>query len=242
MNVHLGRRFAPDPRDRRFLMRDQLDPLREQYFPKGIPPGSRHYRPGPVLNQGATGTCVAHGWTAKANAAPIMQALPMTPFALYRSIVLLDEWSDNDSEATAPDADLQNGTSVRAGAKAMQQLGLLKQYLWADSVEDVRAWHLAGFGGVVLGINWTSAMFTPDHLSYIGDPEGGHCIVTTGWNDSVTHNGRKVRAVRFQNSWSAGWGQGGRAWIEEGDLAKLLADQGEACAATELKRVAVPTL
>src|SRR5215207_1233815 len=92
-----GRRDAPDERDRGFAMRRVLDPLRVDFFPAGIPTGARHYFSGPILDQGATGTCVAHGWTAKVHAAPIMQKMTVTPYNFYRKIVMVDEWSDNDS-------------------------------------------------------------------------------------------------------------------------------------------------
>jgi hypothetical protein len=159
-----------------------------------------------------------------------------SPFALYRRIVLADPWPENDREATAPDHGLAYGTSVRAGVKALQQLGLVRNYLWAERVEDVRAWHLAGFGGVVLGINWTSEMFDPDSdgvLRYRGTVEGGHAIKTTGWKDDFTVGGRTTPAVRILNSWSRTWGEAGRAWILLDDLARLLADGGECCAAVE---------
>lgn len=158
------------------------------------------------------------------------------PFDLYRKIVQVDEFSDNDAEATAPDAQLQLGTSVRAGAKYLQSAGHIKQYLWAESVEDIRAWQLAGFGGIVLGINWTEQMFEPDHqgvIRYTGSVVGGHCIKTRGWKDNFEYQGSTVRACRIQNSWGTSWGDHGFAWIIEKDLVQLLADQGEACAAVE---------
>jgi hypothetical protein len=236
----LGRRHAPDVRDANFPMRLMLDPLREQFFPRGLPEGTRHYRPGPRLDQGKTGTCIAHGWTGKVMGAPIMQRVPMTPYDLYRQIVQVDEWPDNDHEATAPDTGLQLGTSVRAGAKVLQRLGLISNYLWAESVEDVRAWHLAGFGGCVIGVSWSRDMFRTDpdgFISYTGQVDGGHCVYTTGWNDHVKHHGQFTRAVRFQQSWTLPWGDkgSGRAWISEADLAKLMVDDGEVCAAVEVR-------
>lgn len=236
--MKLGRLIAPDARDRDFPMRLMLDPLREQFFPSGLPEGSRHYSPGAVLDQGETGTCVAHGWTSRANGAPIKQTLPYSPYDLYRRIVAIDEWTQNDFEAGAPDASLQFGTSVRAGAKVLQDLGYLKQYLWAESAEDVRAWHLAGFGTNVFGVWWHTGMIQADTQGFIrptGVKEGGHCIVTTAWNDKVRWNGRRVRACRIQNSHGRQFGQNGRAWIEMDDLHKLLTDQGESCAPVEVK-------
>lgn len=233
-----GRLHAPDSRDAAFPMRLMLDPIREVAFPRGIPEGTRHYNTGPILNQGATGTCVAHGWTSKANGAPIMQPTGLHPYDLYRKIVLVDEWRENDREATAPNGQLQSGTSVRAGAKVLQSMGLLQSYLWAESVDDVRAWHLAGKGGIVLGTTWKSDMMKVDSdgfVSYTGRDEGGHCYVTKGWSDTVKRGGRKVRAARCQQSWGDKWGQKGFFWFSEEDLAKAIADYGEACAATEVR-------
>lgn len=235
-----GRRFIPDARDKRFPMRLALDPLRDLAFPHGIPPGARSYRPGPVLNQGRTGTCVAHGWTGKVHAGPVMQPMPLTPFDFYRLVVTLDEYDDNDSEATAADADLQSGTSVRAGAKAAQKLGLIKNYLWAESVDDMRAWHLVGKGGMVVGITWKSNMMQTDSdgfITFTGQNEGGHCVHTITWDDNRKHNGRIVRAAKIQQSWGLPWGDRGTgvAWMEEDDWAKAIQDDGEFCAATEIR-------
>lgn len=235
-----GRLYTPDARDRNFPMRLMLDPIREAAFPRGIPPGTRHYNPGKILNQGSTGTCVAHGWAAKVHGAPIMQPLPMSVYDFYRKVVLADEYSDNDSEAVAPDSGLQFGTSVRGGAKAAQALGLIMSYLWATSVDDARAWHLIGRGGLVLGITWKSDMMETDSdgfINFTGTVEGGHCVCTTGWSDTVRHNGQLVRAVRIQQSWGTPWGDEGtgRCWMSEDDLAKAIADDGEVCAATEVR-------
>lgn len=233
-----GRRHVVDTRDLNYPMRLLLDPLQANYFPHGLAPGTRHYRTGPIWEQGHTGTCVEHGWRAKASAAPIMQAVPLPHYDLYRKIVLVDEFPDNDSEATAPDDQLQAGTSVRAGAKVLQTMGMVKNYVWAGSVEDIRAWHLAGFGGVVLGTSWQADMMNTDTQGFVsatGSVVGGHCYASCGWNDRVKHNGRTVPALRCQNSWGAEWGQAGFFWIEQDDLVKLMQDSGEACAAVELK-------
>jgi hypothetical protein len=233
----LGRRYAEDARDEAYPMRLRLDPLREQFFPRGIPEGVRHYRPSSVLDQGRTGTCVGHAWASRLRGAPIMQGHP-GPFTLYRQFILVDEWAQNDREALLPDEQLQFGTSVRAGAKVCQSLGYVSNYLWAESTEDVRAWHLANFGSVVLGVNWTSDMMRTDasgFIHYTGRVEGGHAVVTTGWNDRLRYNGRIVQAVRCQNSWGTGWGQQGRFWLLRDDLERLIADRGEACAPTEVR-------
>lgn len=238
-NRGFGRLPAPDERDKQFPMRALLDPLRATAFPRGIPPGTRHYWSGPILDQGSTGTCVAHGWTAKINAAPIMQRLPMSTFDLYRRIVKVDEWPENDNEANLPDGQLQSGTSVRAGAKILTELGMAKSYVWAQSAEDVRAWILGGFGGVVIGIWWKEDMMETDadgFIHYTGAKSGGHCVYLNGWNDSAEKaDGTVIAAARGQNSWGRNWGQNGRFWLPMTDLDAAIKEDGEACALTETK-------
>jgi hypothetical protein len=237
---HFGRLVAYDARDQNFPMALRLDPLIAEHFPNGLPEGVRQYRAGRVLNQGPTGTCGAHAGTCRLMSGPIMQPLPqgLTPFDFYRRIVLNDEWTENDHEATAPLSGLQFGTSTRAVLKTGQDLGCFPNYLWARSAEDIRGWHLAGFGGGLLGIWWRSEMFEPDSegfVSYAGSREGGHLVCTTMWNDRRRHNGRIVRAVRIQNSWGASWGQGGRCWMEYDELQTALGDEGEFGAPTEVR-------
>jgi C1A family cysteine protease len=233
-----GRLHAPDPRDAGFKMRGILDPLKAQFFPQGLPDGVRHYVSGAVLNQGNTGTCVAHGMAAKISASPIMQPLPMSVFDFYRRCVATDEWQDNDHEVRAADHALQSGTSVRAAAKVGKAIGLIKEYRWADSAEDVRGWMLSGFGGIILGINWKNQMMDTDSegfIHYAGPIEGGHCVYLNGWSDRVKHRGKYVRAARGQNSWGSNWGQKGRFWIPMDDLDASIADDGEASAMIEIK-------
>lgn len=230
-----GRLFAPDARDRRFTLGPALASALE-FFPKGIPEGSRHFFSGAVKNQHNTGTCVAFGTGAKINAAPIMQPLPMSEYDFYRGIVSRDEWRENDHEASAPDSGLQSGTSVRASAKYAQELGLIEEYRWAEDVEQGRAFILIGLGGLVGGFTWKSNMMDTDSegfVSFTGQTVGGHCIYINGWNDRVKRGGRYVRAARAQNSWGTNWGQQGRFWILEDDLQKMIADDGELCAMLE---------
>lgn len=235
-----GRRIAPDPRDNNFPFRLTLDPLREQFFPRGLPPGTRHYRQAAVLDQGETATCVAYAWCGWAYGAPLMTkpAVLPTPYNLYREIVAIDEWDDNDHEATAPDHALQSGTSVRAGVKILRKRGHVASYLWTHDVEDIRAWHLAGLGGVVLGTLWTTGMDKPVDgiLRGSGRVLGGHAYKTAGWSDTLKvrySTLRTVRAARVLNSWGRSWAQSGRAWLPEDDLQLLLDEDGECCAAVE---------
>src|SRR4051794_17594484 len=72
-----------------------------------------------VLDQGETGTCVGHGWRGWYENEPTLHldGEGRDAFAIYRQAVLLDGDPSNDADATAPVAQLQAGSSVRAGAK-----------------------------------------------------------------------------------------------------------------------------
>jgi len=218
-----GRLPAPDARDRQYPMRAALRPV--------ALPAQRYYATGPQLplDQGQTGTCVAHAWTGFLLAAPMMDKSVPSAFDTYRGLVLEDEFPENDVEALLPNAQLQYGSSVRGGAKYFQSQGRLKSYVWASGVEDMRRWLLGGFGTVVLGTEWHWNMSELDrayraHLG--GGIAGGHAYLCIGYSTPK-------KMFRCLNSWGPTFGAHGRFWIHQDDMAILLAAQGEAAAAVE---------
>jgi hypothetical protein len=229
----LGRVYKPDPRDKMFLMARKLAPAH-----KVAVPTSKLWAIGSVhLDQGDTGTCVGHGWKNFSRCAPLQVTAKNAPgpFDIYRKAVLLDEWPENDGEATAPESDLQGGTSVRAGAKAMTQFGRLKSYLWAFDLQTMLQFLLTR-GPVVLGTNWYDSMFDTDKNGIVkitpqAQIAGGHCYLARGADT-------KRMLIRFCNSWSNGWGKGGDAYMSFADAERLIHEEGEACTAVEQKLVA----
>jgi hypothetical protein len=215
-----GRLPAPDDRDLGYRARSLLD--------LAPPPTAtrRYYRTGPVLDQGPYGICVGAAWRQWLSSALLMTRTGPDMTTIYREAILIDEWTDNDNDAT----DMQFGTSIRAGAKALKARGhLLTDYRWATTADDVRDWLLAGLGTVVVGTLWTRDMLDPDRHGFIrptGPGVGGHAYLIVGYSDDRD-------AFRLVNSWSADWGQGGRAWVRSADLQTLLTYDGEACMAVE---------
>jgi hypothetical protein len=206
---------APDPRDGGFPLRaliPSVTPVRV----------SRMYSGGPILDQGDTSECVAFAWKQWLDSAPIkdLQAQPPDPLAIYSSAQALDEW------AGAP----HDGTSVRAGAKVIQNLHRLGSYRWSTSADDVRL-YLLTTGTVVFGTSWYSGMWETSpggFLKVSGSVVGGHAFLCVGYS--------QLRgAFRFCNSWGRAWGDHGRFWLSGEDVQRLLDEQGEACAGVEVR-------
>jgi hypothetical protein len=216
----LGRRKAKDSRDYNYLLRSMV-PLAE------VKPKTKHWTLFHLpLDQGNTGTCVGHAWKHWMLTAPTIRTradVEPRAFTIYRSACQYDPWPQND------DGDPEWGTSVRAGAKALQSRGFLDTYGWAFTVEDAIAW-LVSSGPLVFGTNWTRDMFKPDakgFVRYTGPVAGGHAYCAVGWSE-------QRGAMRFVNSWSSAWGQKGRFWMDGETVEQLLVDDGEACTAVEL--------
>lgn len=221
MRPGLGRIHAPDARDAAFPLRALL--------PATPSARSRRYwhANGWWGDQGATSQCVAYAWTHYLEDGPVTQNAPRTPPVvqpawLYDEAKLVDEWPGVDYD----------GTSVRAGAKVLQALGYLAAYHWAANVREILE-ALLEVGPVVMGTNWYEGMFEPDESGIVaveGALAGGHAYVLDGVNRSASGG-----LVRLKNSWGRGWGTHGFAWLHVDDLARLLAEDGEACLATEVR-------
>lgn len=221
----LGRRAVMDARDVRHPMRMLLD---------GDPtpiPERRSYRLGPRIDQ-ASLTCPYHdacirerpfavgcAWRAWLAAEPVRMRTDLTPVRLYHEARSLDEWAGQDYA----------GTSVRAGVKALDRLGLVAEYHWAETADDVLRWLLLGRGTVVVGSDWHEGMFEPDEKGLLrptGRVVGGHAYL-------LYRADRARGLIGVCNSWGAGWGRNGTALMEMATLDRLLRDGGEACAAVE---------
>lgn len=217
MNKGLGRIYAPDERDW-LLAAVAVEPVAEP-----ITRRRPFYHTGSTLDQGPHPTCVGHAWRQWLSSARLMTRSGPGAVEIYQAAQKADEW---DGEGYA-------GTSVRAGAKVLQAGGHIKSYLWAYDVESMREWIVSGMGTIVLGTNWYRGMMQPDQRGYIvpgGSSVGGHAYLCVGYSP-----GRA--AFRIINSWSSQWGENGRAWIDQQDMAGLLAQQGEACMAVERRAV-----
>lgn len=132
--------------------------------------------------------------------------------ALYEEAKRWDPWPGEDYA----------GTSTDAPFRVLRNRGVIPGWQWLFGIEEAKEW-LIHYGPVSFGTNWYNNMFYPDSKGYIhpgGGLAGGHAY-------RCVYYSPKDRRFRIVNSWSRGWGQSGRAWIAEDDMASLLADQGE---------------
>lgn len=226
----LGRLHAPDERDRRFLLMDH--PVAQAVVKVVAKTWAFFSKP---LDQGNTGTCVGFGWKHRLMALPVERPKDAKPsaFDIYDAAILVDEFPDNDH-----DTDRQMGTSVRAGAKVLQAMGLLTEYSWITSAEEAARWiggkdasgQYVG-GPVVIGVNWYDSMFQTDPegiLEVSGQVAGGHCVCINRYLP-----GRGLFGG-IQN-WALPWGihGSGHFYLKAEDLDRLLKEDGEGCTPTE---------
>jgi hypothetical protein len=173
----------------------------------------------PVLDQGQTGHCVGFGGAQWGNTLPVDDK-----YANADGDAIYYECKVIDGEPLAED-----GSDVRSLAKALQARGRLGSYAFAATVDESCAWVMQ-HGPVIWGTDWRASMFTPDAQGFVtlaGAVAGGHCYAQVGYDPAAD-------ALKFVNSWGAGWGQNGRFLMRKADAVALFASQGEALAATEL--------
>lgn len=218
-----GRHYLPDKRDREFLFQAEKTPRVRRYWDDTLWWG----------DQGKTPMCVGYAWAHWLTCRPAVYYLD--PAGIYDFAQRIDEREGTDYD----------GTSVRAGAKALRRLGLITSYHWATNLDDLINGILT-VGPVVVGTNWYEYMTKVDKRGFIhprGRLLGGHAYLISGVNVPA-------KKFRIKNSWGRGWGAikrrypgPGRAVISFDDMELLLKRRGEACIAIQkkamLKRAAI---
>jgi hypothetical protein len=173
-------------------------------------------------DQGPYPHCVGYAWAHYIEDSPMTHPKAgshVDPTLLYQAAQLIDEWPGEDYD----------GTSVRAGAKVLQRMGLIGEYLWAWSADAIARTVLEQ-GPVIMGTDWHEGMFRPDlkgRITPTGSVVGGHAYIINGYN-------AKTKLFRIKNSWSQQWAKKGRAYIHFNDLQLLLQNGGEACMTQEI--------
>ena len=196
----------------------------------------RVWTPGPLLDQGQEGHCVGFGCGGEYGATPVKGKVDNT--------IAHGFFAEAQRVDRAEGRNYSDGATVLAGCKAMQRLGLISAYRWCFSIDDVID-ALLRHSPVVIGINWYSDMYQTDPSGLVhvgGSLVGGHCIYVHGWWPN--HFSFRDDMFVWQNSWGNEYGMKdaagiptGRGFIRKADLARLLAEDGEAVVFTD-RRVA----
>lgn len=216
-----GRIESPDDRDKLFPVSAVL---------ASVPPGLTQkywWADGWWGDQGTTSECTAYSWMHWVEDGPVVQdhsnrpPKPLiAPKELYTEAQKRDPW----------EGEAYDGSSVRAVAKCLLDLGVISTYRWATNVQDVVNTVLT-LGPMVVGTKWYGNMNEPGSNGVMrlgGRSMGGHAYVINGVDT-------QKNMFRIKNSWGKRWGKEGFAFISIDDFDKLLADGGEACIAFENK-------
>ncbi len=214
----LGRIYSPDDRDLNYPL-SALLPQKATNITRRMWRSSTYWG-----DQGSASQCVAYAWVHWIHHAPLTfpgKNPVINQTELYKEAQKIDEWPGENYD----------GTSVRAGAKLLQDRGFISSYHWGMSTAELYA-AVLNIGPVVVGSNWLSGMDTPDSNGFIkaiGWPRGGHAYLICGID-------MKKKYVRIKNSWGKNWGIGGYAYISFDDIEYLLGRQGEICLAIESRK------
>jgi hypothetical protein len=185
-------------------------------------------------DQGSSSECVSYSFMHWLEDGPVIQdRIQGRPKPFYNTTEFYKACQDRDEWPGRA----YNGTSIRAAAKILKELGVIKEYRWATNVNEV-ANTLLNLGPMVVGTKWYQNMNKTNSQGYVtptGRGMGGHAYVLNGV-DTV----KKV--FRIKNSWGKNWGVGGYAFITFDNFDKLLRDGGAACIAFENKVDKIPLL
>lgn len=178
----------------------------------------------PVLDQGELGSCTGNATAQLINTDPFAAVRPKgylveaDAVRIYELGTVLDGIPGN----TYPPTD--DGSSGLGVAKAGVKLKYFSGYKHAFGFKDFCA--ALQLQPVIVGTTWYETMFTPSRLGVVtpgGEVAGGHEYLALGVD-------YQTQLITFLNSWSDGWGVGGRFLMSFKAFSKLLADQGDVTA------------
>jgi hypothetical protein len=226
----LGRLVAPmDARNNQFRM---LAAIPQVNAAVGKPkPRKKRYKEGELLYQGAKPHCVSYSGKGFMIAAPIMRAENYDTTEVYRACQDNDEWPGNNYD----------GTSVHALMRVLKDRGMISSHVWGQTVDEMNAWIMGGYGTAIVGTDWFPSMDEVDSKGFVNlpgvnaTPIGGHAYRIV-WYD------KSEDAEIIRNSWGDKWGllrkngtRDGEAKIRRADFDRLRRAQGEIAAATQIK-------
>lgn len=188
-----------------------------------------------LIDDIAVHNCVVYAWSHWFEDGPVIQDVIL---GRQKPVFDLQRFYDEAQLRDGIPGSNYEGTTVRAGAKILNKLGIVEEYRWAFTLEEVLNC-VSYLGPMVVGTNWYQEMFTPTSSRHIirprGRNHGGHAYVING----IDHHNE---LLRIKNSWGRSWGDDGHAFIRFNEFERLLLEWGEACVAFQNKVNFIPTL
>lgn len=211
----LGRHVEHDPRskDYRFTL-DQAVSLQTV----------EHKRHGTIFDQGQIGSCTGNAVAGARNTEPLFDpddrilGEPGALTAYIRGSII------DGFPGYYPAQD--TGSSGLAVAKAAKQMGWIRSYSHAFSIDDALA--ALQKGPVITGVPWYEGFDSPnaDGLVAIeGQIRGGHEIVARGY---IAAPNPDDALILLDNSWGPTWGYNGHFYWTVATWRQLLENQGDA--------------
>jgi len=188
----------------------------------------RHEEFEPVFDQGDLGSCTANAALGTLVTAPFgKQGVSYTEadaVALYELETKLDdsqipgEYPPEDTGSTGP----------------WSMLALEKQKRIRSFVHSRSAHHsllMLNHGPISIGVTWYQSMFDVVELpgGQAGIKVDPDTEVAGGHQVCVVANDTHAQEVLIRNSWGAGWGDNGHAWLSWADFKFLFANGADAC-------------
>jgi hypothetical protein len=183
-----------------------------------------HEHVGPVLDQGSLGSCTGNALAQCLNTRPLLRdgdglLTEVDAVRIYSEATAIDPFEGQ----YPPDDTGSDGLDVCKAAKAE---GLISRYEHAFGLDQVL--RTLARQPVIVGTVWFESMFSPDAKGRIpvkarSGVAGGHEYLLWGLDT-------RYHRVWMLNSWGAGWGQAGAAYLTWSDLGRLLDDGGDCTA------------
>jgi hypothetical protein len=208
--------------------------------PTGLQISGRVWPGAPVLDQGRSRGCVGHACAAAAAIAGVLGVDEGYAAGWYEAAKLRDDWPGEADE----------GTSVLAGLLEGRARGIWPSFRWATSAAELAA-GICALGPAVVGARWgpplIDALPAPGLIPADVRLEAGlgHCVLLPGylppWPDCNPVLRGQVKQLGLveaaqtlggpgfvlHNSYSAGWGVGGRALLPAQVVERWVAAGGE---------------
>lgn len=157
---------------------------------------------GEIFDQEGSNSCVGYACHLLLDSEPDKVANPPSPESIFEEAKKID----TDPKKT--------GVSLKAGLKALQKLGFVKSYYYADKIDEILI-AVLNMGPVVIGIDFYFGMKDCNgRLAASGGIMGSHALVVYGVD-------LESNDFLIANSYGGNWGDLGTARVDFKTMHKI---------------------